>query len=452
MAAFERRGMPFRDAFDSSLSTVVTLSYLSRKEARVLTGSRLVGVQEPVADLLFVLSGGLPRDLVRLIRRAVEAKDMGKTHLHNLAIALIIAEIEAKKAAALVRARSAESCPAQAGLLTWAGTRQSNTADAQEYFSGLLTHALSLLDSACDGSAHQAASVHSGAAETVTCSAAEMGAFNFWLASVGQVFATCSSLDDFQQGEAADGSKSFERLAEARQNSALGPDYVLAITRAVRTAWALPEPAPAAPAFVADAAAPATAAGHPPHPPRPVARPCHARPEGNGVRQEGATTMLTTTGRHTPTSPTPPSRLRLQPDLSARTLLDGGWWPQSADPAAELPGLILAIDERHGPITRIMLGRDGWDASRPRRLRVDGPAGSRVVRLGWFETMPAGLLIAIARAGRTDLLTVPPHTGEPAARAAMEQAAEADNRTPTPDLLAVTAAAAGPAPHRTASS
>ena len=165
--------------------------------------------------------------------------------------------------------------------------------------------------------------------------------------------------------------------------------------------------------------------------------------------------MLTTDVRRTVSSPAPPSRprLRLQPDLSARTLLDGGWWPRSADPAAELAGLILAIDERHGPITRIMIGWADWDASRPRRLRVDGPAASRVVRLDLnFETMPAGLLIAIARAGRTDQLTVPLHTGEPAAWAAMEQAAQASNRTHTPALLAVAAAAARPAPHRTASS
>jgi uncharacterized protein DUF5994 len=138
--------------------------------------------------------------------------------------------------------------------------------------------------------------------------------------------------------------------------------------------------------------------------------------------------MLTTTQRHTATSPAPAPkpRLRLQPDLSARTLLDGGWWPRSADPAAELPGLILAIDQRHGPITQIMAG---WDASRPSRLRADSPAGSRVVRLGWYETKPAGLLTATATAGRTDLLTVPPHTSEPAARAAMDQAAQAGNRT-----------------------
>jgi Family of unknown function (DUF5994) len=167
--------------------------------------------------------------------------------------------------------------------------------------------------------------------------------------------------------------------------------------------------------------------------------------------------MLTTTQRGTAPSPAPlPSpasppgpRLRLQPDLSARTLLDGGWWPRSADPAAELPGLILAIDERHGPVTQIMLGSAGWHASRPGRLRVDGPAGSRTVRVGWYETMPAGLLTATARAGRTDLLTVPPQASEAAAWAAIDQAAQAGNRTHAPALLAAITTAtdhAHPAP------
>ena len=160
--------------------------------------------------------------------------------------------------------------------------------------------------------------------------------------------------------------------------------------------------------------------------------------------------MPATTERRTAISLTPPSRPRLclQPDRCARTLLDGGWWPRSADPAAELPGLILALDGRHGPfspITRIMVGMAGWDPSRPRRLRVGGPAGSRVVRIGWFATMPAGLLIATcARGQRTDLLTVPPHTGEQAAWAAMDQAAQAGNRSHTPALLAAVTRPASP--------
>lgn len=149
--------------------------------------------------------------------------------------------------------------------------------------------------------------------------------------------------------------------------------------------------------------------------------------------------MSSTTESRMAISPTPPSapRLRLQPDSPAYTLLDGGWWPRSADPAAELPGLILALDERHGPITRIMLGMADWNPSRPRRLRVHGLSGSRVVRLGWFGTMPAGLLTATCAGGqRTDLLTVPPHTSEQDAWAAMEQATQAGNHSHAPALLA----------------
>jgi hypothetical protein len=161
--------------------------------------------------------------------------------------------------------------------------------------------------------------------------------------------------------------------------------------------------------------------------------------------------IMTSTIERTAISLTPAAepRLRLQPDRSARTLLDGGWWPRSADPAAELPGLILALDERHGPshpVTRVMLGMAGWNPSRPRRLRVDGPAGSRVVRLGWFATMPAGLLTATSTGGqRTDLVTVPPDTSEQDARAAMDQAAQAGYRTHAPALLAALARPASPA-------
>jgi hypothetical protein len=147
--------------------------------------------------------------------------------------------------------------------------------------------------------------------------------------------------------------------------------------------------------------------------------------------------------RATPPARPPARRLHLPPDGPAYTLLDGSWWPRSADPAAELPGLILALDERYGPVGKIMLGMADWDPSRPRRLRIDGPAGRRVVRVGWFATMPAGLLTAIYAGGRrTDLLIVPPGTSEQAAQAAMEQAGQPGNRSRTPALMAVMTGAA----------
>jgi hypothetical protein len=155
--------------------------------------------------------------------------------------------------------------------------------------------------------------------------------------------------------------------------------------------------------------------------------------------------MTVTTAREVPETKragrdeVPPAqlRLRLQPDRSGRGPLDGGWWPRSADPAAELPGLILALDKQHDRVARVMLGTADWDASRPRRVRVGGTAGGRVVRVGWFASMPAGLLTVIFASGqRTDLVTIPLRAGERDAAAAMEQAATAGNLQQAPAIVA----------------
>jgi hypothetical protein len=145
--------------------------------------------------------------------------------------------------------------------------------------------------------------------------------------------------------------------------------------------------------------------------------------------------MTSSTGdrRVTMTSSTPPSRprLRMGPTGTGRTLLDGGWWPRSTDPVAELPGLVLAIDQRQGPVSRLILAATGWD-SRPHRLGVAG----RVVRLGYFTSQPANLLTAIsAGGGRVDLLVVPPDTPDDTAEAAMALAATADNTVHAPHIL-----------------
>jgi hypothetical protein len=144
-------------------------------------------------------------------------------------------------------------------------------------------------------------------------------------------------------------------------------------------------------------------------------------------------------------------RLLLRSARAPGTLLDGGWWPRSADPVVELPGLVLALQGHgppgeHGPVTHIMLRVSDWD-SRPRRLRVEGVEGltdTRVVRLSWFDTLPAGLLTVIyADDHRVDLLTVPPDTEETAAWAAMKQAAQTGEHTQTPDTSAESAQESG---------
>ena len=79
-----------------------------------------------------------------------------------------------------------------------------------------------------------------------------------------------------------------------------------------------------------------------------------------------------------------------------------------------------------------MLGSAGW-TSHPARLAV----GGRVIRLGWFASLPVGLLTAICAARlRVDLLLVPPGTDAAVAEEAMAMAAAPDNNLRTPDVLA----------------
>jgi hypothetical protein len=127
-------------------------------------------------------------------------------------------------------------------------------------------------------------------------------------------------------------------------------------------------------------------------------------------------------------APTP--RLTLGSPDSDLTLLDGGWWPRSTDPEAELPALILAIDHLHGTVRRMALGADGWSA-RPRFVM----AGGRRVRLGFFASQPASLLTAqCADGGRVDLLVVAPQTTEAAALSAMAAAAAPGDMLPMPQI------------------
>ncbi len=135
-----------------------------------------------------------------------------------------------------------------------------------------------------------------------------------------------------------------------------------------------------------------------------------------------------------------PSRLQLGRG-DPKTLLDGGWWPRSTDPDAELPALILAIDHLYSPIRRMVLSADGWE-THPRQIRI----GTRTVRLGYFASQPVALLTALCDAGqRVDLLVVPPETAAQTAVAEMAVAASETN-TVHAQQIAVNTAEADPSP------
>ncbi|MFC5819199.1 DUF4381 domain-containing protein [Nonomuraea harbinensis] len=70
--AFERRGIPVRDAFDSSFDEIVRVGRITYQESRRLLYRRVIGLSEPYVGLCHVLSGGVARDLIRAARRVVQ--------------------------------------------------------------------------------------------------------------------------------------------------------------------------------------------------------------------------------------------------------------------------------------------------------------------------------------------------------------------------------------------
>jgi hypothetical protein len=119
--------------------------------------------------------------------------------------------------------------------------------------------------------------------------------------------------------------------------------------------------------------------------------------------------------------------------MAGTGVVDGGWWPRSRDPDAELPGLIAGLDSSLGPITRVALNLDAWDTT-PRRVAVNG----RRVHVGWFHhTDPDTVGVTRAFQDRLALLVVPPAATTAAAQLAMEMAGDpADSARPADILTA----------------
>jgi hypothetical protein len=137
--------------------------------------------------------------------------------------------------------------------------------------------------------------------------------------------------------------------------------------------------------------------------------------------------------RSAPPPPEPPTpRVQWGPTLSRRAPVQGAWWPRSIDPYAELPGLILAVDDRLLSVTSVVLGIHGWE-SRPRQVRV----ADRTIRLNWFTTQPDALVtVMCGERNRVDLLVIPSATSPGVAEAAMDLAIQATNTTPAAKILA----------------
>jgi Cdc6-like AAA superfamily ATPase len=106
---FERRGLPFRDAFDSAFDDVHFVNYLTLDDSRRLISRRVINLPEPFLGLTHVLAGGLPREVIRFARATLEearAQDSANS-VGEITRALVTSEATAKRRAMTFLARNA---------------------------------------------------------------------------------------------------------------------------------------------------------------------------------------------------------------------------------------------------------------------------------------------------------------------------------------------------------
>gem|GEM_PF-1788351 len=117
MSNFERRGLPFRDVFDSSFDNIIYVEYLKLEQAKRLLARRVAGMPPPFAHLCYCISGGLARDLVRTCRNLAQHaaaayevdKDGAAANLKALSSALIESDLRLKLHALVVAAKKLPS-------------------------------------------------------------------------------------------------------------------------------------------------------------------------------------------------------------------------------------------------------------------------------------------------------------------------------------------------------
>lgn len=93
LTAFERRGMPARDAFDSAFTTMINVRPFTVQQSETWLAQRALGIPKPFVWLCHCLSGGLPRDLGRV---AIALHDLGDGRLSEVTQALVRNDLAVK--------------------------------------------------------------------------------------------------------------------------------------------------------------------------------------------------------------------------------------------------------------------------------------------------------------------------------------------------------------------
>lgn len=239
MSSFERRGLPFRDAFDSAFDDILTVKYLALDDATRLLRRRVIGLPMPFLDLCYCISGGLARDLIRACRGLLEQSDrQGQgADLPGITTALIRDDVEAKRWAMAVIAKDIPLEPYATAFLEklhgLAGDL-ARTPDPASLLNTLLASAAQLqvlTESNCEsqGEVAKDAAAH---LEQIGRLGLELASYLTYAATVLELFALAPSAEALKSAEE---TGLLDEVAQARQVFAINPGLSRSIIDQVRT-------------------------------------------------------------------------------------------------------------------------------------------------------------------------------------------------------------------------
>jgi hypothetical protein len=94
---YEQRVLFGRTAFDSAFDEIARVQSLDFESCRRLLRRRIAGIPESVIAFCHVMSGGVPRDIIRAARSVLDARIRGHEKVRNIVLDLVIAEIQILK-------------------------------------------------------------------------------------------------------------------------------------------------------------------------------------------------------------------------------------------------------------------------------------------------------------------------------------------------------------------
>jgi hypothetical protein len=121
LGGFQRRALGFRNVFDSSFDDILRVPYLTVADSMQLLERRIIGLPSLFSLLCHCLSGGLPRDLIRVARNIVELDTnmLTSTDVSSVCVALVQQELAANAEAVAIVGRIDRLHPDRSPILLW---------------------------------------------------------------------------------------------------------------------------------------------------------------------------------------------------------------------------------------------------------------------------------------------------------------------------------------------